>query len=252
MTARIFFCFFIAGIFTGCGVSYSPEQVNSFEIILSDTLGLADAEASAIISPYRDSVSSVMGEEIGISGSRLYSAAPQGSLGNFVADLLYFDLPLYKEYEYLNYHPFFALINTRGLRASLPEGKITRGKIYEIMPFENKIVIARMPPETFSEVGEFLVDAGGHPFSKNVSLVGEGGRLETFALNNSQPSGEYFIITTDYLASGGDNMHFFSRAAEIKNTGILVRDQIVWHIEELTRNNKSVNAKTDERILLFR
>ena len=58
----------------------------------------------------------------------------------------------------------------------------------------------------------------------------------------------YKVLTTDYLAKGGDLMTFFKNAKVISNTGLLLRDAIINYIEKLSKQNIQLNAQLDGRI----
>lgn len=62
--------------------------------------------------------------------------APEGLLGNFVCDLT-FD----RARNQAKNTPDFCILNKGGLRTPVLKGPITRGKLFELMPFENEIVI---------------------------------------------------------------------------------------------------------------
>lgn len=209
-------------------------------------------QAEALIRPYRDSIEHIMNEIIGVSDDELFTARPQGNLGNFVCDLLTEEIPGKKEYDFLNHETYFSLLNTRGLRAPLNKGDILLREIFEIMPFENEIVLVKMPANSISSVGNILVEKGGHPVSSNVQLVADQGKLSFFQVNHQSPQQDFWIITSDYLANGGDDLTFFTQATEIISTGILLRDLIISHIRKLTAAHQTVNAKIDERTIFFR
>ena len=44
------------------------------------------------------------------------------------------------------------VMNNGGLRSTLAKGKITRGDIYTLMPFENKLVILELDRESYLEL----------------------------------------------------------------------------------------------------
>ena len=58
----------------------------------------------------------------------------------------------------------------------------------------------------------------------------------------------YKLITTDYLASGGDNMDFLKNTKQITRTGILLRDAIINYITTLKSQDIKVSAELDGRI----
>ena len=69
--------------------------------------------------------------------------------------------------------------------------------------------------------------------------------INNSAYNSDQP---YYVLTTDYLAKGGDNMEFFKYATEYINTGVLLRDAIINYISEINKTGIKEEAKFDGRI----
>ena len=63
-----------------------------------------------------------------------------------------------------------------------------------------------------------------------------------------KPNKNYHILTTDYLANGGDNMTFFKKASNYINTEVLLRDVIIDYIREINKIGTKVEAKFDGRI----
>lgn len=59
---------------------------------------------------------------------------------------------------------------------------------------------------------------------------------------------KYKLVTTDYLANGGGNMNFLTKATKIEHTGILLRDAIIDYIVMLKNQNIKVSAEYDGRI----
>jgi hypothetical protein len=65
------------------------------------------------------------------------------------------------------------------------------------------------------------------------------------------PLKTYKILTTNYLASGGDDMVFFKNCRILLNTKLLLRDVIIRYIEELGKNNIKINAQFDGRVQIL-
>jgi hypothetical protein len=65
------------------------------------------------------------------------------------------------------------------------------------------------------------------------------------------PLKTYKILTTNYLASGGDDMVFLKNCKTLLNTKLLLRDVIIRYIEELGKNNIKINAQFDGRVQVF-
>lgn len=216
----------------------------------------ADATLSTLIEPYKKQLDSSMNEVIGVSSMEMTSGSPEGLLGNFVTDLsLEIGNRFYKEQK--NDSADFCLLNNGGLRTFLPEGNITRGKVFEIMPFENELVVVTLTPKKMIELCSYLgvktVREGtrkqGVPISGNMKVLLRG-KEPIEVLVDQQPlrGRNYKVITTDYLANGGDNMSFFQDPVNRQKLGIKLRDAIILHIQEQTQQGNTLSAKLDNRI----
>ena len=58
----------------------------------------------------------------------------------------------------------------------------------------------------------------------------------------------YYIVTSDYLASGGDKMTFFKDPIRKVNINYLVRDAIINYFREQNKMGKVIDSKLDKRI----
>ena len=152
---------------------------------------------------------------------------PQSTIGNFVSDLCleYVDADL-------------CVLNNGGLRTSIDKGNITRGKIYELMPFDNELVIITLNRKEQEELFQYIISREGEPFSGmkiNVDKLGN--------INMNNIHSEICVLTSDYLANGGDNMTFF-RNKKQKKVGMKVRDAIINYCI----SKDTITSKIDNRI----
>ena len=58
----------------------------------------------------------------------------------------------------------------------------------------------------------------------------------------------YKVITTDYLANGGDNMSFFLNPINYEKLDMKLRDAILQEVESLNKKGLKVKANLDKRI----
>lgn len=208
-----------------------------------------DSAAERYIRPYRDSVAQQMNRVIGTNAQNLTAYAPESPLSNFVADLmLESSVQIAREKNLQT--PHMALVNIRGLRGMLPAGKITVGVIFQLMPFENQMVLVRLS-------GSQLIDLFRHMATFN----GDGISGASFAIqanqtvsrplvaeHNIDPHKEYWIATSDYLANGGDYYTLLTQSPQIP-LNITIREMIIRHIEHLTASGKTIESTTDQRIV---
>ena len=98
-----------------------------------------DAEAMALLAPYKAKVDSIMLRVVGTAEVSMDKGAPESLLSNLVADVL-----RNAAGQVLGKPADMGLINMGGLRNVLTEGPITCENIYEILPFENSLCVLTM------------------------------------------------------------------------------------------------------------
>ncbi|MFB0925844.1 MAG: 5'-nucleotidase, partial [Vicingaceae bacterium] len=174
-------------------------------------------------------------------------------LGNLVADLsleIANDLYIPSDNDSID----FCLLNFGGLRTSLPKGEITRGKIFELMPFENELVVVTIENKQMAKLIKYLY-VNPQPISKGITLssyeIYDGASLQnglSTTENKYRLNKEFKILTSDYLANGGDKMNFFLDPINIEPVGIKLRDAIIQYcISENKKGNKLL-SNLDGRI----
>ena len=225
----IFLLFFI--FFTSCkdnSQNYNKQYLNS----LIEVNTHEDSLMNVFIEPYKTSIESEMNEIISFAKSDLKKNKPVGNLGNFVTDLCL----SYAEAD-------ICLMNNGGLRSSINKGNITVGMIYELMPFENELVIVELSKTDFFEMLLHIIEKGGEPIS-GVKVVATNNKIldykPKFNFENKQ---KIKILTSDYLA---DKKEFFKNKEQIK-IGIKLRDAIIKYC----KNNDTIFSKVDDRIKII-
>lgn len=107
------------------------------------------------------------------------------------------------------------LLNHGGIRAGLPKGKITMRNAYEIMPFENTIVVAKLSGSQVMELVNYLVEKRrAHPIDGLKITLYADNTLKSVTVNGQaiDVNKKYYVATNDYLYNGGDDMSFFKDA----------------------------------------
>jgi len=204
-----------------------------------ETIGVnasADSTILTIIAPYQQGIEAEMNEVLTYSKINLTKKGSESLLGNFVTDLC------------LNYaDAHMCVMNNGGLRTTINKGNITRGKLYELMPFENELVLLELNKTDYLGLLQYICKRGGEPFSGiNITMNKEGE-----IINNSWPvdfaKGESIkVLTSDYLANGGDKMNFF-KDKEQRKVGIKIRDAIIDHCSK----TDTITATLDRRLRII-
>ncbi len=207
----------------------------------------ADSVTNLLLRPYKLKHDSEMTEVIVYSEEALLKGQPEGNLGNFVSDCLLERAA--SEFREKNITIDAVLLNNGGLRVSLPKGEITKGKLFELMPFDNEMMIVEISGKKFYEMLCFIAAKGGMPVAgfrmeintkkKPVNVTVNGNVLDTNAT--------YHVVSSDYLINGGDNITFFSDGKKYA-TSLFIRDILISYCRKLTASGKTLDVKTDGRI----
>lgn len=226
---------------TGVEVGYAEMNKTEFQY---------DSATDKILKPYKDSLDKLMNVIVGHCEMAMPKERdkPETLLGNFVADICLLKIKSL-DYNSASVAGTISLFNNGGLRSSLPKGDITRGNIFELMPFDNELVVLTLSGKKMRELIRFVSMSSGQPMSgmklgihpdKTPATIFIGGQ----AFDSTKT---YQVITSDYLANGGDKMDFFKNPVKIQTTGILIRDAIMDYCIAETKQGHTLSAKLDGR-----
>ncbi|NDK54663.1 5'-nucleotidase C-terminal domain-containing protein [Pontibacter fetidus] len=236
----------LAGSVVGCQPKVWQAQTPNLEqtdVAIDSTL-TADPEAEAMIAPYRTQVSAKMNEVIGTAATELRKGDYESPLGNFVVDLM-----LAQTNKLVATPADMAQTTNGGLRVPLPAGPVNVGNVFELMPFENEVVILTLDGSTTKEMFDFAAKTGISPIANATYTVKDGAATDIKI--GGKPldlTRTYTVVTSDYIAGGGDNMTMFKKNLKTEKVGIMMRDMILKHIKELTANGKQLTADTKKRV----
>lgn len=207
---------------------------------------MEDSVIKSEILPYKAKMDKEMNVPLAVSEQAMMKGQPEGVLGNFSADAV---LKMSREYCKDSCNVDFCVLNNGGLRNPLPKGTITRYDIFSLMPFENEMVVLTMKGNDMKDLFDFIANKGGMPVSgfrmkiKNQMasdiMIGD----KPFDITKS-----YTVVTSDYLAGGGDNMVFFSNASRKFSPNKKIRDAIIEYLTKENSKGNTIAIKKDGRI----
>tara|TARA_B100001027_G_scaffold211025_1_gene178789 strand:- start:588 stop:1289 length:702 start_codon:yes stop_codon:yes gene_type:complete len=226
-------CIFFISLFFSCQSEYKIEP--SFTSYLDINVP-PDSISLKIIKPYKKAIDSEMNEILCFNKTIMEKGKPESLLGNFVADLCIYET---NSYDIID----FCLLNNGGLRFSLDYGNITRGDIYKLMPFDNKMVIVKIFKDDIYEIFKYFEKKGGEPISQ-LRVDIENNKVVNHNLDLKKDT--FHILTSDYLANGGDNMTFFVNK-EVENLNVMLRDLIIEHC----KRKDTITSSLDQRIYAY-
>jgi 2',3'-cyclic-nucleotide 2'-phosphodiesterase (5'-nucleotidase family) len=207
-----------------------------------------NSSLDSIINPYRKKVALEMNVVIGEVETNLKKEQPESNIGNWACDALAEQTAIYT-----NTTVDFAILNYGGLRiGSIAQGEINKGKIFELMPFDNSVVIIEMPGKELDSLFTHMAIKGGWPVSADLKIVADkSGHVKTVKIKNQaiDPEKTYHIASIDYLANGGDNCSFFIGKKQIQ-TDVLLREAIIDNVDKKHKAGKKINAVKEGRFIV--
>ncbi len=205
----------------------------------------SDETISGIIQPFKTQLDDAVNQEIGQAAMDMPARQPESLLTNWYADLIH------QKAEANSGDPVdFATFNFWGIRIdALAKGPVTRGRIYEMMPFENRIVVMQLQGSAVHQLVQHMAGQGGWPVS--ASLRYEIRRSEAVNIRiDGKPienGRTYRVAIFDYEANGGQGCSFLADKPRVE-TGKLAREVILEFIEEQTAAGLELSAKLDQRV----
>ncbi|WP_306589378.1 5'-nucleotidase C-terminal domain-containing protein [Geothrix sp. 21YS21S-4] len=147
----------------------------------------------------------------------------------------------------------FAITNSGGLRANLRPGKLKVGDIFEVMPFENELVVVELTgAEVVQVVKEGLLRRGGEP-SSGVKAKFEGPAdkaVLTVTWEDGRPIDPAAVVkvaTSDYLYGGGDTIPTLRKGRKPFTTGLTLRQLLLDRCAELDKAKQPLQAPAPGR-----
>lgn len=229
MKLKLYLIYLVAFLLASCSVQYNLQ---SHSESIYDVKAENDSTITAMIAPYKIGIDSVMNKVLCISKKEMTKGKPESLLGNFVCDLCL--------HQYSNMADI-CVMNNGGLRSTLPKGEITKGMIFELMPFENELVILELGNDDYIQLLQYITKRGGEPFAGVNIIMDEKGSVLSQSLDLNR--GKIRVLTSDYLANGGDKMSFF-KGKKQKKVGIKLRDAIINYC--ISKEN--ISSKLDNRL----
>lgn len=243
---KIFFFSAILSLYS-CSHKTSITKVSESHYIVNKNE--IDSSIYKAMLPYKKPHDEQMYAVIARSEDALIKADVESTLGNFFCDAVIYETKklLGKDSAMLN----VAIFNKGGLRNSLPKGDITIGNVFELMPFDNEVVLLKLSGNQFKDMCYKIVEKGGIPIG-GMRMVMKGSEPIDIYINGKpfDETKEYWVVTSDYLANGGDSYSFFKNAKERRLMNVLLRNMIINYCEDITKLDQTIKPKLDGRIQL--
>lgn len=232
-------------ILSSCSTGYQVVKSNRTDYNINKDRAV-DSTIIKMYLPYKAQLDQEMNAVIGHSESLMSKndKVPENLLRNFFSDALL--------HEALKYDPTvdFAMPSTNGgLRVDIPKGDVKLSNIFEVMPFENEMIVFTLKPADVENLLDFIAATGGQPVA-GLRMKIVNGKPTDVTINGKSldKTKNYRILTSDYIAQGGDNVQSFKNPLDTKILGVRMRDALITYIRENEAAGKTINPKLDGRI----
>lgn len=219
-----------------------PRQQATREYTIEQTQPV-DSGLVRLIRPYKRGVDTQMQVVLGHTDVPLTKAQPESTLGNFIADAQLMAA------RAIDPKTDISISNYGGIRLPyIDPGVLTRGKVYELMPFDNMLTIIELPGTGVKQFCDYMAKRKGWPVSGIQFVIRD--TLATDIRINGAPLDEhrfYKLATSDYVARGGDNCDFLSTYKK-RFTSVFIRDALMTYITQLEREGKPLHPQIENRI----
>ena len=248
-TKNLFLYFLVFFLSFSCEKeNYSLTKIKG-ELITLDSTSLSKEQIKSVIKPYKDSMIKEINTVISFAPKSLVrtDGKLQSSLGNLIADLC-FEKADSIFFAKTGNHVDFAMSNYGGIRAGIDKGNVTNRNVFELMPFENTLVVVELTGEKILELGTyFFKGKTAHPLSKQVQMKINSKGFDIRVSNKMILKDKtYFVATSNYLLSGGDRMYFFKNPVSVFESNYLIRNAIKSYF----KSKDTLVSSLDNRVIL--
>jgi 2',3'-cyclic-nucleotide 2'-phosphodiesterase (5'-nucleotidase family) len=232
-----------------CTTQFVQKSYDTQNISVSKDANSLDSSVVRIYLPYKNMLEEDMNRVISFSEVEMTKGKPESLLTNFLADLLLTEGTKEAEKQSLQLKPSVSFFNYGGIRSIIPQGEITVETIFELMPFENEMVFLELNGKQMQEFLNYVAVKGGDSLGGARFKISNGKATQVSVGGEAlHENGSYWLVTNDYVASGGDDLDVLKGSSQIINSHRKIRDSIISFLEEKQKNKEHLTAKLDGRI----
>ena len=221
---------------TVTSVKTEAIPVNASEDDIQDFAYLAK------LKPVTEALEKEMNVQIGYAPEDLWVGEPECPMLNWSSDALWEAAK--KAYDG---HVDIAIVNMGGMRCSWPKGPVTKKSVFELMPFDNRLVVLTLKGTDIIELCESFAKYGGQGVAgMRVKVIDNKLADVTIGGKAVNPNALYTVATSDYLAGGTDHMDALTKYVEYWNSDLLIRE---LYLEAVSQQD-TIRAAVDGRMTM--
>ena len=214
----------------------SQEQAIAIDASLD---AIADSDYIEHLQSYKQLLESELNVVLGHAPEALRAYKPESEMSNWASDALR-EMAVLKTGKPVD----LAVVNIGGLRCEWEAGDVTMKNVFELMPFDNELVILSLSGKDLLDLAQCVADTMGQGISgMRLEIHNHMARNVTLNGRKIAPQMIYRVATSDYLSEGNDHLEPLANYTAIERTDLKIRDLYIEHI----RLHPTVAAKIDGR-----
>ncbi|TYB77378.1 hypothetical protein ES677_00775 [Bizionia gelidisalsuginis] len=249
MKFKILLIVLILLCFTSCkDEKFTLSKIEGKLIPVTDSLEI-DPAFDSIIKPYRDRLNEDMNTVLSYA-PETYSksnGAFNTAIGNLMADIIFEQSKgVFKSRT--NFELDGVILNHGGIRSIISKGDITTKTAFEIMPFENSIVVVALKGRQIDSMMQYLARfKRAHPIQGFKLSIDQEYNIVASSVNGKaiDTAKTYYVATNDYLVTGGDNMRFFADNEGEYPLDYKIRNALIDYFKKVD----TINPIIDDRFI---
>ena len=201
---------------------------------------IADNDYTNYLQPTKQALAREMDVQIGFAPDTLWVAKPECPMLNWASDALW------EAAKRVCPEPVdMAVVNIGGMRCDWLPGPITVGHIYELMPFDNHLVVLTLSGADILDLCAGFAERGGEGVA-GLRMTAVDGRLAQVLIGDKviDAKRNYRVATSDYLSGGADQMDALTRYSDYWDSELLIRDVYL----DIVKEQDTLRAKVDGRM----
>lgn len=226
-----------------CQKPQSVRSVTTEAMAIDETRdAVQDTDYLHQLAPIKEDLEREMNVQIGYAPEALWVAGPECPMLNWASDALWEAAK-----QVYDGRVDIAIVNMGGMRCSWSAGAITRGMVFELMPFDNRLVVLTLRGEDVLALCESFARYGGQGVAgMRVTIID--GQVADVQINGKalDPKAQYTVATSDYLSGGADHMDALANYVDLWNSDLLIRDLYL----QAVRDQDTIRATVDGRMTI--
>lgn len=199
------------------------------------------------IRPFHDSLGRTMNTVLVQSARRLVKGGAESEIGDLMADVL-LEIGSEKAGKRLD----VAMTNNGGIRTELPAGPVTLSTAYELMPFDNAVVVLTLPGPVMNQFVHYVAREL-EPQAGLQLVVDRDTKQPRSVLVGGQPfdsTRSYTLVTTDYVANSSGAASILKKNGGYQDLTLLYRDALIEYLRRRGQRGETLNPQKDGRTKL--